>query len=128
MTRRRYELEESAQRKVDTAVALAGLVGLISLVLALRMWDARIYLDLETLLSIFDAIVVLILAFLLARGWSPAIYVLLMMALLGVAFTVWRGLPPWAMLPPLVTGVFYARAIPAQRYLAGLETPARRTP
>ena len=119
----KYHLEEVAQRNVDTAVALAGLVGLISLIGALQLWDSRIYLDLETLLSIIDAVVVMLLALLLARGWGPAAWCLTGMALLGVAFTIWRGLPPWAMIPQVAGGFFYARAIPAQRYLKRSETP-----
>jgi hypothetical protein len=124
----KYHLEETAQRRVDTAVVLAGLVGVISLVLALRLWDSRIYLDLETLLSLIDAILVLILAFLLARGREPAAWCLTTMALLGVWFTIWRGLPPWAMIPQLASGFFYARAIPAQRYLSRVETPPASHP
>lgn len=122
LTRLQTDLEEAAQRKVDTAMVVAFLIGTFSLVVALRTWNSRIYIDLETLLGTVDALLILLLAVLLARGWRPATYVLLVLAIFGMGFTVWRGLPLQAIVPPLATAIVYVRAISAQRYLMRNET------
>lgn len=128
MKRLRADLAERAQRKIDTAMVVAFLAGSISLIVALRTWEQRIYIDLETLLGIADAILVLLLGLLLTRGWRPATYFLLVMAIFGMGFTVWRGLPLQAILPPFATAIVYLRAIQAQRLLEQHETAARRAP
>ncbi len=100
------------------AMVVAFLAGTFSLFVAVRTWRARVYLDLETLLGIIDALIILALGALLARGWHAATRILLLMALFGVAFTFWRGLPPLAIIPPLATAIVYFRAIFAQWELA----------
>jgi hypothetical protein len=99
---------------------VAGLLGGLSFLNTLRIWHERRHPDFEILLDLADAAVVLLLAGWLGRRSRLAATLLLLLALAGAGLTLLRGLPPLALLPQVVGGIFYLRALLALRFLRSL--------
>lgn len=96
---------------------MASLFGLLSLLMGVRSWQERRHLDLELLIGLVDAVLVLGLAYALARRSTAAAWLLLGLASFGLLYTLWSGLPAVSILPHVIGGVLYARAIAALRFL-----------
>jgi hypothetical protein len=115
----------AAERQVRSAALVAVLLGLLSLVVGVQSWRERRHLDLELLLGLVDSLLTLALAHALTRHLLPAAWILLGLAVLGALYTlVWLGFPLTAILPNVIGGFMYARAIPALRFLRRHERPA----
>ena len=105
-----------------SAAVVSGLLGFLSLWVALTTWRERRHPDLEVSLGTLDAVLTLALAYLLSRRVRVAAWLLLGLATLGAVYAIWRGSPPVAVLPQGVSAVFLVRAI---RGLGVLETTQR---
>ena len=108
----------AAQRQVRSATLVAALLAILSLVVGLQSWRERRHLDLELLAGLVDSLLTLCLAFALSRYSLAAAWALLGLALLGALYsTQWLGFPLTAILPQVIGGFMYARAIPALLFL-----------
>ncbi len=110
-------LVAAVERQVRAAALLAAALGVLSLVFGIRNWRERLYLDIETLVGLVHSVVILGLALGLTRHSRAAAFLLLVLAILGVPYTIWRGLPLSALLLQAIPIVFYARANLALRWL-----------
>lgn len=112
-------LRVDAERRVRSAVGVAVVLGSLSLIAGVQTWRERRYLDQDITLGLVDAVVVLGLAVALQRQRTWAAWALLLLSGAGVIYTLYNGYPWAALLPPVVGGIFYARAIQALRVLRG---------
>ena len=108
----------AAERQVRSATLVATLLAFLSLLVGIQTLRERRHMDLELLLGFGDSLVTLLLAYALARRSLAAAGALLALALLGALHsTLWMGFPLTTILPNVVGGIMYARAIPALRFL-----------
>lgn len=114
-------LAAQAERQVRSAALVAVVLGSLSLLATLRTWRERRHPDYEILFDLADAVAVLLLAWRLERRSRAAALLLLLLALAGAGVTLLRGLPPLALLPQVVGGTFYLRALLALRLLRTLD-------
>lgn len=121
-------LVRPAERRIHSAAAVCGLLGFLSLWVALGTWRERRHPDFEVLLGTIDALAVLALAWALSRRIQVAAWILLALAVLGAAYTLWRGSPVFAILPQAVSAVLLVRAIRAFDVLRAAGRDGRRLP
>ena len=108
----------AAERQVRSAALVATVLALLSLVVGVQTLRDRRHLDLELLLGFVDSLVTLLLAHALSRHSAAAAWALLSLAILGALYsTLYMGFPLVGILPQVVGGFMYARAIPALRFL-----------
>lgn len=107
----------SALRQVQTAAFVVALLGVLSLLVAFRAWSVRRYLDLQLTIGLIDSLVVLGLAYALARNKVAAAWALIVLAVAGAVYTLREGRPVLAIVPQLITILFVGRAIVALRFL-----------
>ena len=106
-----------AERQVRSAVAVAALSGILSLIVGVQTWDDRRHLDLEILIGLADSLVVLGLAYALSRYSLSAAWLLVAISTAGALYTLAGGAPVLAILPNLIVGGLVARSIGALRFL-----------
>ena len=108
----------AAERQVRSATLVAVLLAFLSLVVGVQTLRERRHMDLELLLGFVDSLVTLALAHALSRHSLAAAWILLALAIAGALYsTLWMGFPLTTILPQVVGGFMYARAIPALRFL-----------
>ena len=108
----------AAERQVRSATLVAALLAFLSIVVGVQTLRERRHMDLELLLGFVDSIVTLVLAHALSRRSLAAGWLLLALAFAGALYsTLWMGFPVTTILPQVVGGFMYARAIPAVRFL-----------
>lgn len=116
-----HSIVSDAERRVRTAVATAGLFGVLSLLLSLQSWRERLYWDLELVIGVADALLLLALAHGLARRSRASAAGMLLLTGAGAGYVLWQGLPAVALLPYALCALVYFRALLGLRELRRLE-------
>ena len=112
-----HQLIARARRQVLAASWLGAFLGGASLVLALRTWSERGYLDFQIIFGIADSLLVLGLAIWLRRLKATPAILLVFLGMLGIAYTIREGAPLIALIPTAIAVAFYTRAVGALTYL-----------
>lgn len=102
-----------ARERLRAAAVAAGLYGAFTLFLALRAWGDRPHLDVDVVVGLSDAGLVLALAALVIRGSRAAVVALLTLTVIRLAYARWNAFPLVAAIPDLAAAAFYVRALPA---------------
>lgn len=100
------------RERFRAAATAAGLYGALTLFLALRAWYDRPHVDLDVVVGLGDAGIVLGLAALVARGSRTAVFSLLALTIVRLIYSRWNGYPVAAAIPDLAAAAFYVRALP----------------
>lgn len=106
-----HSIVSDAERRVRTAIATAGLFGVLSLLVSLQSWRERMYWDLELVIGIADALLLLALAFGLSRRSRASAAGMLLLTGAGAGYLLWQGLPAVALLPHAFCALVYTRAL-----------------
>lgn len=113
-----------AEQRIRSATLVAGLFGILTLIIGLESWEERRHLDLELLVGFIDSAAVLVLAAALSRRSLAAAWLLVVLTVVGAAYTLWGGAPVVAVFPHAIAALLYVRALRALLLLRNVPRPA----